>query len=251
MNHHSVEAQALTYIYPDGTQALTDVSFRIEHGEAVAVIGGNGAGKSTLLLHLNGFLKPCSGAVRIGDLPVVHETLPQIRRTVGMLFQDPDDQLFMANVHDDVAFGPLNLGLPADEVEARVRTALATVGASHLAERPPYRLSGGEKRAVAIAGVLAMAPTILVMDEPSDGLDPAARRRLINLLRSFAHTRIIATHDLDLVLDLCSRVLVMSAGRIEAEGAPEEIFADADLLARCRLELPLSRQLRTSSPPQD
>jgi cobalt/nickel transport system ATP-binding protein len=244
MSHHIVEARSVSYAYPDGHQALSGVSFRIEHGESVAVIGGNGAGKSTLLLHLNGFFQAASGSVRIGDVPVLPATLEQIRRTVGMVFQDPDDQLFMATVFDDVAFGPLNMGLPADEIEMCVRRALDTVGAAHLASRPPYRLSGGEKRAVAIAGVLAMSPSILVMDEPSDGLDPAARRRLINLLRGFSHTKIIATHDLDLVLDLCSRVLVMSEGRVEADGTPHKIFADAELLKRCRLEPPLSQQTR-------
>ncbi|MFA7269179.1 MAG: ABC transporter ATP-binding protein [Sterolibacterium sp.] len=248
MSHHLVEARSLMYAYPDGNQALNGVSFRIEHGESVAIIGGNGAGKSTLLLHLNGLLKPAAGSVRVGDLPLVSETLPQIRRTIGMLFQDPDDQLFMANVYDDVAFGPANMGLPPDEIDVRVRASLDIVGAGHLAMRPPYQLSGGEKRAVAIAGVLAMSPSILVMDEPSSGLDPAARRRLINLLRGFSHTKIIATHDLDLVLDLCSRVLVMHEGRIEADGRAEEIFADAELLARCQLELPLSRQPRTAPP---
>jgi len=244
MSHHIVEARNLVYTYPDGNRALNGINFCIHHGEAVAVIGGNGAGKSTLLLHLNGFLRATSGEVRIGDFPVTRETLQQVRRTVGSVFQYPDDQLFMPTVFEDVAFGPLNMGLPPDEVERRVRDALETVGASHLAARPPYRLSGGEKRVVAIAGVLAMEPSILVMDEPGDGLDPAARRRLINLLRGFHHTRIIATHDLDLVLDLCSRVLVLNGGRIEADGVPEEIFADAALLERCRLELPLSRQLR-------
>jgi cobalt/nickel transport system ATP-binding protein len=245
MSHHIVAASGLVYHYPDGTPALRGVSFEIHHGEAVAVIGGNGAGKSTLLLHLNGLLTPAAGSVRIGDLPVTRDTLLQIRRTVGYVFQDPDDQLFMATVHDDVAFGPLNMGLPAAEVEERVATALATVGASHLAERPPFRLSGGEKRAVAIAGVLAMSPDILVMDEPSDALDPAARRRLIELLRSFGHTRIIATHDLDLVLDVCSRVLVIEGGELRADGAPAEIFSNAALLASCRLEPPLGWQRRT------
>jgi len=244
MNDHLVQASGLSYRYPDGTQALQEVSFRIGQGEAVAVIGGNGAGKSTLLLHLNGSLQAATGEVRIGDLKVAIATLPQIRSRVGMLFQDPDDQLFMGSVYDDVAFGPRNQGLPENEVAVHVHAALATVGASHLADRPPYRLSGGEKRAVAIAGVLAMAPAILVMDEPSDGLDPAARRRLINLLRSFTHTRIIATHDLDLVLDLCSRVLVMNRGCIEADGTPETIFADTELLARSQLEPPLSWQRR-------
>lgn len=242
MSHHIVEARDLGYTYPDGHQALHGVSFSVHHGEAVAVIGGNGAGKSTLLQHLNGFLRASSGEVLIGEMPVTHATLPQVRRTVGSVFQYPDDQLFMPTVYEDVAFGPLNMGLPPDEVERRVCAALDTVGAGQLAARPPYRLSGGEKRMVAIAGVLAMEPSILVLDEPSDSLDPAARRRLINLLRSFSHTRIIATHDLDLVLDLCSRVLVMQGGRIEADGAPEEIFEDAALLERCRLEPPLSWQ---------
>jgi cobalt/nickel transport system ATP-binding protein len=242
MSHHIVEARELSYSYTDGHQALHDVSFKIHHGESVAIIGGNGAGKSTLLLHLNGVLTPTSGEVRIGDFPITRANLADVRRTVGMVFQNPDDQLFMPTVFDDVAFGPLNMGLPETEIEERVMQALATVGSSHLANRPPYRLSGGEKRAVAIAGVLAMSPSILVMDEPSDGLDPAARRRLINLLKGFSHTKIIATHDLDLVLDLCSRVLVMSQGTLQADGAPETIFADADLLRHCDLELPLSRQ---------
>lgn len=162
------------------------------------------------------------------------------------MFQDADDQLFMPTVEEDVAFGPLNMGLPADEVRARVQRALQTVGAAHLAGRAPYRLSGGEKRAVAIAGVLAMSPDVLVLDEPSAGLDPAARRRLIVLLRSFDHTKVIATHDLDLVLEVCTRVLVLHEGRVLGDGAPAEIFGDAELLRRCHLEPPLSWQGRAS-----
>jgi cobalt/nickel transport system ATP-binding protein len=237
-----VEARALSYAYPDGQQALQNLNFSIRHGESVGVIGSNGAGKSTLLLHLNGVLKPTTGEVRIDDCPICKTNLIKVRRSVGLVFQDPDDQLFMPTVFDDVAFGPINMGLPTHEVQAQVAQALATVGASHLANRPPYRLSGGEKRAVAIAGVLAMSPSILVMDEPSAGLDPAARRRLIMLLKGFSHTKIIATHDLDLVLDLCSRVLVMREGSIEADGSPQAIFAQAQLLERCHLELPLSLQ---------
>lgn len=248
MSHHIVEARDLSYCYPDGTPALDKVSFLIHHGESVAVIGSNGAGKSTLLLQLNGVLRPTAGEIRIGDFPIAPGNLASIRRTVGMVFQDPDDQLFMPTVFEDVAFGPLNMGLAATELEACVARALTTVGASHLAQRPPYRLSAGEKRAVAIAGVLAMSPSILVLDEPSDGLDPAARRRLIGLLNGFSHTRIIATHDLDLVLDVCSRVLVMRHGSIEADGPPASIFADAELLARCHLELPLSYQHRHGPP---
>ncbi|MEF9995515.1 MAG: ABC transporter ATP-binding protein [Burkholderiaceae bacterium] len=244
MSHHLLEAIDLAYDYPDGTPALRGLSFRIHHGEAVAIVGANGAGKSTLLMHLNGLLMPSRGEVRIGDWPVTRKTRPQVFRSVGYVFQDPDDQLFMPTVFDDVAFGPLNMGLDLPEVERRVHDALATVGAEHLAARAPYRLSGGEKRAVAIAGVLAMAPDVLVLDEPSDNLDPAARRRLMTLLAAFSHTRVIATHDLDLVLDVCSRVIVMKAGAIEADGAPVEIFADAALLARCGLEAPLSWQGR-------
>lgn len=244
MSHHLVEAKDVFYAYPDGQPALRGINFLIHHGESVALIGSNGAGKSTLLLHLNGVLKPSSGQIRIGDFPITRENLAEMRRTVGLIFQDSDDQLFMPTVFDDVAFGLGHQGLDAVEIEAKVDQALATVGATHLKERPPYRLSGGEKRAVAIAGVLVMQPDILVMDEPSNGLDPAARRRLIKLLASFDHTKIIATHDLDLVLDLCSRVLVMNQGVIEADGKPADIFADADLLQRCNLEPPLSLQRR-------
>ncbi len=242
MSHHIVEARDLRYAYPDGTPALCGVSFRIHHGEAVGVVGANGAGKSTLLLQLNGLLEPASGEVRIGDVALSRNTRAQVHRSVGFVFQDPDDQLFMPTVFEDVAFGPLNLGLSEDEVRARVTSALETVGCPQLAGRAPYHLSGGEKRAVAIAGVLAMTPSILVLDEPSAGLDPAARRRLIGLLGSFTHTRIIATHDLDLVLEVCSRVLVMHQGELRADGEPRRIFSDVTLLARCGLEPPLGWQ---------
>lgn len=242
MSHHLVQTRALRFAYPDGTEALCGVDLRIVHGEAVAIVGANGAGKSTLLMLLNGLLLPTAGEVRVGDLPVEAGTRAQIHRAVGYVFQDADDQLFMPTVHEDVAFGPLNMGLSPAEVQARVDAALEKVGAAHLAQRAPYRLSGGEKRVVAIAGVLAMSPSILVLDEPSAGLDPAARRRLIGLLRSFDHTRVIATHDLDLVLDVCDRVLVMHGGRIEADGAPAAILRDQTLLERCRLEPPLRWQ---------
>ena len=203
MSHHIVELKELKFSYPDKTPALKGISFRIHHGESVAIVGGNGAGKSTLLLHLNGYLEPTSGQVRVGDYPLTRETVKEVRRTVGMVFQDPDDQLFMSTVREDVAFGPLNLGLPPEEVSQRVDKALETVSLSHLKDRPPHRLSSGQKRRAAIASVLSMSPDILVMDEPSAGLDPRARRNLIGLLESFEHTKIIATHDLDMVVDLC------------------------------------------------
>lgn len=244
MSHHIVVVDQLDYRYPDGHHALQGISFTLHHGEAVAIIGANGAGKSTLLRHLIGILAPTSGRIRIGDDPVVPSTLKQVRRTVGMVFQDADDQLFMPTVREDVAFGPINQGLPPDEVERRVAAALATVGCTHLAERPPYRLSGGEKRAVAIATVLAMSPNILVMDEPTANLDARARRHCIELLKAFTHTRIVATHDLDMVLDVCSRVIVLHEGRVAANGTPVEVFSDPSLLSTCHLEQPLRMQGR-------
>ena len=242
MSHHIIEMEDLHYGYPDGTQVLQGISFRITHGEKVALVGANGAGKSTLLLQLNGCLLPDSGRVRIGELPVTKKTLTHVRRTVGLVFQDPDDQLFMPLVYDDVAFGPLNLGLTPEEVESQVMRALAAVGAVHLKDRPPYHLSGGEKRAVAIAAVLSLTPAILVMDEPTSNLDPRTRRQLIELLKTFDHSLIIATHDMDMVLDLCPRTLVLKEGRIIADGPTPKIMQDEDLLASCSLEKPLRMQ---------
>lgn len=242
MSHHIVAADRLSFSYPDGTVALREVSFCIHHGESVAVIGANGAGKSTLLQHLNGYLAPTSGQVRIGEAAVTRSSLPDVRRTVGMVFQNPDDQLFMPTVFDDVAFGPLNLGMSAKDVEQRVYGALASVDAGHLAGKPPYRLSAGEKKRVAIATVLAMDPAILVMDEPTSCLDPCARREVMELMKAFRHTRIITSHDLDMVAEVCRRVIVLHEGEIRADGPLEAIFADTRLLAECRLEPPLSMQ---------
>ncbi len=242
MSHSSVEVRNLRHLYPDGTVALGDVSFRISQGESVAIIGANGAGKSTLLLHLNGILTPTGGEVRINGLLLTKGTLATLRRSVGMVFQEPDDQLFMPTVHDDVAFGPLNLGFKGEELERRVRDALERVGVGHLREKAPYNLSGGEKKRVAIATVLAMTPEILVMDEPTSGLDPHARRRLMGLLREFPHTRIFTSHDLDMVLELCPRTIVLHEGKVAADGPTLEIFRDDELLARCRLEKPFSMQ---------
>lgn len=243
MSHHIVEVKNIKYSYPNsGESALDGISFRITHGESVGIVGANGAGKSTLLMHLIGFLFPGEGTVRVGDYPVTSKTLSQVRRSIGMIFQDPDDQLFMPTVFEDVAFGPLNMGLPAEEVEARVLEALETVGALHLKDRPPYKLSGGEKRAVAVAAVLSMTPDILIMDEPSSALDPLARRRLINMLAGFRHTKIIVSHDLDMVLDLCERTIVLSRGRVIADGPTKNIFLKEEILTRGHLEKPLSMQ---------
>jgi cobalt/nickel transport system ATP-binding protein len=242
LSHHIVEAIGMCHRYADGTQALAEVTFRIHHGESVALVGANGAGKSTLLQHLNGVLLPTSGAIRIGEVPLVKETLRDIRRTVGMVFQDPDDQLFSPTIGQDVAFGPLNLGLPPVDVEARVHEALERMEALQLKGKPAYRLSAGEKRRAAIATVLSMTPDILVLDEPTSGLDPRARRQLLGLLKAFQHTKIIATHDLDMVLELCPRTLVLHEGRVKADGPTGEIFGDEALLTACHLEKPLTMQ---------
>jgi cobalt/nickel transport system ATP-binding protein len=242
MSHHIVEADDLHYIYPDGTVGLNGVSFRITHGESVALVGENGAGKSTLLLHMNGYLTSSQGKLRVGDYHVSPTTLNTVRRSVGMVFQNSDDQLFMPTVFEDVAFGPMNLGLEKEELEHKVMQALETVGAAHLKNRPPYRLSQGEKRSVAIATVLAMSPDILVMDEPTASLDPMSRLNLIKLLKTFHHTKIIATHDLDMALDLCERTIVLHEGRVTADGPTMKLFQDEDLLHRSRLERPLRMQ---------
>jgi cobalt/nickel transport system ATP-binding protein len=242
MSHHKVEIKNLQHVYPDGTVALHDVSFRIHHGESVAIIGANGSGKSTLLLHLNGYLSATAGEIIIGDARLAKENLAEIRRTVGMVFQDPDDQLFMPTVFDDIAFGPLNMGLATKEVEARVMEALERVDAVELRDKPPYHLSGGEKKRVAIATVLSMLPEILVLDEPTNGLDPYARRQLIALLQAFHHTRIVTSHDLDMVLEVCGRTIVLQNGRVMADGPTLEIFGNDKLLNACHLEKPFALQ---------
>ena len=244
MSHHLLEFRDVRFRYPDGTEALKGVSFLITHGESIGIVGANGAGKSTLLLHMNGYLLPTSGAVTVGEVPLRKETRPEIRRKVGVVFQNPDDQLFMPTVFDDVAFGPLNLGLPPDRVREQVHAALRRVGALALADKPPHHLSGGEKSAVAIATVIAMEPDILVMDEPAASLDPKSRRSVIGLLNSFAHSKIVASHDLDLILDVCARCLVIRDGAIVADGPTPEILSDATLLAENNLELPLTLQGR-------
>jgi len=242
MSHHIIEVKNLDYVYPDGKQALKNISFRVTHGESVGIIGLNGAGKSTLLMHLNGVLFPTGGEVSIGEVAVQKSTLPVIRQHVGFIFQNPDDQLFMSTVYDDVAFGPRNYKLSESEVEKRVLSALDTVGIAHLRNRPPYKLSEGEKRAAAIASILSMSPDILVMDEPSSSLDPSSRRRLIKLLHSFKHTRIIASHDLDMVLEICERTIVIKNGEILADDATLKIFENEELLAISGLEKPFCMQ---------
>ena len=242
MSHHLVELRDVQHYYADGTPGVVSVSFRVTHGEAVAIIGANGAGKSTLLQHLNGTLSASSGSVRIGDTLLTPATLPQVRRTVGLVFQNPDDQLFMNTVYEDVAFGPLNMGIAGDELELAVSSALEQVDALHLRHKAPYHLSGGEKKRVAIATVLAMSPDILVMDEPTGGLDPFSRRQVMELLAGFQHTRIVTSHDLDMVLELFPRTIILHQGVVAADGPTAEIFRNRELLAGCRLEQPLAMQ---------
>ncbi|MEI6125891.1 MAG: ABC transporter ATP-binding protein [Pseudomonadota bacterium] len=242
MSHHIVEFENVCFSYPDGTEALKGISFRVLHGEAVGIVGANGSGKSTLLMQMNGYILPASGSVTIGALQLMKKTRMEIRKKVGVVFQNPDDQLFMPTVYDDVAFGLLNLGMHAGLVQERVLKALQTVGCAELRDKPPHHLSGGQKRAVAIATVTAMEPDILVMDEPSSNLDPKARRSLIGLLKSFEHTRLIAAHDLDLILEVCRRCLVIKDGLIVADGPCEGILTNKRLLEENNLELPLSLQ---------
>ncbi|MBW1604428.1 ABC transporter ATP-binding protein [Streptomyces sp. JJ66] len=234
----SLEVSGLAYAYPDGHQALFGVDLTIGRGERVALLGPNGAGKTTLALHLNGILTAGAGHVRVGGLPVERAHLAEIRRRVGIVFQDPDDQLFMPTVREDVAFGPAAAGLRGAELDARVHEALTTVGMADAADRPPHHLSFGQRRRVAVATVLAMRPEILVLDEPSSNLDPAARRELADLLRSLDLTVLMVTHDLPYALELCPRSVVLSDGVIAADGPTPKLLCDADLLHAHRLELP-------------
>jgi cobalt/nickel transport system ATP-binding protein len=242
MSHHKLETRFLHYTYPDGYEAVKCISFSIHHGEAVGIIGANGAGKSTLLMLLMGVLFPSQGEVLVGDVHVTKKTLPMIRQRLGMVFQDPDDQLFMTTVYDDVAFGPRNYRLDEKEVESRVMHALEMVGIAHLKGRAPFKLSGGEKRAASIASVLSMQPDILIMDEPTAALDPKSRRRVMNLLKDFEHTKIITSHDLDMISEVCKRVIVIKDGEIAADGNALDILTDMELLDGCGLEIPLSLQ---------
>ncbi|GIH25455.1 putative ABC transporter ATP-binding protein [Acrocarpospora phusangensis] len=234
----TLEVRDLAYAYPDGTQALFGVDLRIARGERVALLGPNGAGKTTLVMHLNGILTAGHGTVRVAGLEVGKETLREIRRRVGLVFQDPDDQLFMPTVREDVAFGPANMGVRGEELDRRVRDALDRVGMLDAIDRPPHHLSFGQRRRVAVATVLAMDPEILVLDEPSSNLDPASRRELAQILRSLDVTVLMVTHDLPYALELCERSLILSGGVIAADGPTRELLADESLLTTHRLELP-------------
>jgi len=235
--HHSIEVEHLSFSYPDGHPALADVSLHIAPGEKTALVGPNGAGKSTLLLHLNGILTG-QGRVTVCGLEVGGKALGRVRAAVGLVFQNPDDQLFSPTVFDDVAFGPLYLGLGPDEVAARVTAALSAVRMSDYARRVSHHLSAGEKKRIAIATVLSMNPEVLVLDEPTAGLDPRARRGLINLLRELQMTMLVASHDLRMVSELLPRMIIMDEGRIVADGPTGELMKDEKLLDAHGLEKP-------------
>lgn len=239
----AVTVEGLEYSYPDGRAALNGVDLSVAPGERVAVLGPNGAGKTTLALHLNGILRAKSGSISIGDLELCDDDLGEIRRRVGMVFQDPNDQLFMPTVREDVAFGPANLGLTGDRLDARVSAALSHVDGTEFADRPPHHLSGGEKRRASLATVLAMEPEVLVLDEPSGGLDPAGRRELIGTLAQLPLTQLVITHDLSLALELCSRAVILDHGRVVAEGETRQLLGDAEMLMAHRLELPFGLSL--------
>jgi cobalt/nickel transport system ATP-binding protein len=233
-----LEVQDLHFSYHDSLAALRGVSFQMCEGDKVALVGPNGAGKSTLMLHLNGILSGGKGEVTVGGKPVTREHLPAIRAMVGLVFQNPDDQLFSPTVFEDVAFGPLHMGLPMHEVESRVESALAAVRMSGFRDRLSHHLSVGEKKRIAIATVLSMDPQILVLDEPSAGLDPRARRTLINLLRELPITMLVSTHDMRLVQELFPRTIMMDEGQIVADGRTKDILEDEELLTAHGLEKP-------------
>ena len=253
MTNHAIQIEHLSFSYPDGRQALHDVNLAVRTGEKMAVVGPNGAGKSTLFLHLNGTLRAGTQdghRLQVAGLSVGDRTVRAVRAKVGLIFQDPDDQLFSPTVFEDVAFGPLHMGLPEDEVRQRVARALRAVGMIGHEEHMPHHLSLGERKRIAIATVLAMDPEILVLDEPSSGLDPRTRRNLIRLLRELPQTMLVASHDMRLVWDLCPRTVILDGGRLVADGPTTGLLQDKALMERHGLEVPYSR-LSPAGPPTD
>lgn len=242
----ALEVRDLAYAYPDGRQVLYGINLTIRAGERVALLGPNGAGKTTLVLHLNGILTAGHGSVAVAGLPVESEHLLEIRRRVGVVFQDPDDQLFMPTVAQDVAFGPTNLGLDREAVAERVSEALTAVGMASHADRAPHHLSFGQRRRVAVATVLAMRPEILVLDEPTSNLDPASRRELADILESLSLPTLIVTHDLPYAWQLCPRSVLLDEGVVVADRPTAALLADEEMLRAHRLELPFGFDPRGS-----
>ena len=242
MSHIKIELKEVSFEYEKEKRILDHITFTATERESVGVIGANGAGKSTLLKMLVGLNGGYTGSIRVEDIPVQKEMLAKIREKIGYVFQDSDSQLFMSTVYEDVAFAPRNYGLPEEEVARRVAHALSQVHIEHLKDRQIYKLSGGEKKLVSIATVLSMTPDIILMDEPSIALDPKNRRNLIRILNEFSHLKIIASHDLDMILDTCERTILLSDGKIVADGKTEEILSNQKLLEENGLELPLGMQ---------
>lgn len=242
MNRVIIELDKVDYFYQKDATVFEALTLKINQGQTIGIVGSNGAGKSTLLKLLVGLLHPKTGSVKIDGILSTIKSQKDIREKVGFAFQDADSQLFMTTVYEDVAFGPRNQGFDEEQVADIVESALNQVEAVHLKERPPYKLSGGEKRSVALATVLSMKPKIIILDEPTTGLDPKSRRRLMAVLQSLSQTKVIATHDMDMALDICDEVIVMHEGRIVDTGQPKEIFKKIDLLEKCHLEQPLSFQ---------
>ncbi len=238
-----IETNNVTYEYPDGTKALEKVNFNAEEGKIVALLGPNGAGKSTLFLHFNGILRPTKGSISVDGETVSYDKkdLLKVRQKVGIVFQNPDDQLFAPTVLEDVAFGPMNMGLSKEEVEIRVKEALLRVGMEGYEKKAPHHLSGGQKKRVAIAGILAMKPKIMVLDEPTSGLDPKGASQILKLLYQLngeGMTIVISTHDVDLVPIYASKVYIISQGKIIKEGNPQEVFEDVETIRGANLRLP-------------
>lgn len=240
----SVKLNNVHYKYPDKYEALKGIDLTLYEGESLGIIGSNGAGKSTLLLTLTGILFASEGSIEINSKKINNKNLSQIRKEIGFTFQTPEEQLFTMSVYDDVAFAPRNYKLSKEKVNDMVINSLNKVGIEHLKDKAPYRLSGGQKNLVAISTAISMNPSILIMDEPTSALDPRARRRIINLLNSMDYTKIIASHDLDMVLDTCDRTIVLKKGKIVADGSTKDILLNKNLMDECELELPLSCQNR-------
>ncbi|MBP6735204.1 MAG: ABC transporter ATP-binding protein, partial [Chromatiaceae bacterium] len=234
----AIEVRDLVHRYPDGTQALNGISLRVAHGERLALLGPNGAGKSTLISHLNGITQAQQGGIAIAGTLISRATVARVRERVGVVFQDPDNMLFMTRLADDIAFGPRNMGLPEAEVARRVTRALAEVGLTDLAAKPGLHLSFGQKKRAALAAILAMAPAVLILDEPTSNLDPRSRRAMIELLSGLAVTLIVATHDMDLAWTLCERAIVLDHGGLVADGPARTLMIDEALMHRHGLEVP-------------
>jgi len=237
-----IAIEDITFTYQSNQPVFRGLNLTVNRHETIGLVGSNGAGKSSLLKLMVGLNEHEGGSINVDGVTLCQKTLKQVRQKVGFAFQDADSQLFMTTVYEDVAFGPRNHGLGESEVDKIVKYALNSVDALHLSNRPPYKLSGGEKRVVTLATVLSMRPEVIILDEPTTGLDPKARRNLMGLLQELPQTKIIATHDMDMALEICDRVIVMHQGEIVADGQPKEIFRNVKLLEDCHLEQPLSMQ---------